>query len=307
MKIESQFSIGIKCALFSLRTVGRWLCCRQKEKAAGDKPPPYRNFGGHLQHPVGRWLCCRRKDLQFALCEALTRRGESRFAHKPPRKTKAPDLTIGGFWSTKQGLRSELYPGIHRWWRYQRSSLTSELDAFCGEHAHTACGILPNEEKVIAISTISVIITNATPSGNTPFLLRKNVVLIIHTGKKRKESRRDSLFFFWSKCGDSNSRPPVPEAENLYFLTIKLYIYHVYSAKSSHFARLFRYSRVEKFLLWSVMWSNLKYGWKRKTERFREPFSPLANPTRVKKYTRNICLVCCIRPLKRRKSKSFWW
>ena len=29
--------------------------------------------------------------------------------------------------------------------------------------------------------------------------------------KKEKENHKGSLFSFWSKCGDSNSRPPVPE------------------------------------------------------------------------------------------------
>ena len=29
--------------------------------------------------------------------------------------------------------------------------------------------------------------------------------------KKRRTTARGVLLFFWSKCGDSNSRPPVPE------------------------------------------------------------------------------------------------
>ena len=36
-------------------------------------------------------------------------------------------------------------------------------------------------------------------------------------------------------------------------------------------------------------------------------YPPLTNHTRVKKYARNIRLVCCILTLKRRKGKSFWW
>ena len=42
--------------------------------------------------------------------------------------------------------------------------------------------------------------------------------------KKRTDNHKGCLFSFWSKCGDSNSRPPVPELRFLRFLTIKLYI-----------------------------------------------------------------------------------
>ena len=59
------------------------------------------------------------------------------------------------------------------------------------------------------------------------FVLRTNEVLITHTSKKRKEvTARATSSLFWSKCGDSNSRPPVPETGALptaLHLDIKLY------------------------------------------------------------------------------------
>ena len=44
----------------------------------------------------------------------------------------------------------------------------------------------------------------------TPSCYRTNGALIPYLVKKEKRAAR-TLFSFWSKCGDSNSRPPVPE------------------------------------------------------------------------------------------------
>ena len=79
--------------------------------------------------------------------------------------------------------------------------------------------------------------------------------------KSRKQVKNGSFSAdFWSKWRDSNSRPPVPEDEKICFLNTIIYIQSVYSAKAHHFARCFRYFQIDQFLLWSVMWSNLKYG-----------------------------------------------
>ena len=44
--------------------------------------------------------------------------------------------------------------------------------------------------------------------------------------EKQPKTSQNSLFsaVFWSKCGDSNSRPPVPEAEKICFLNTIVYI-----------------------------------------------------------------------------------
>ena len=47
--------------------------------------------------------------------------------------------------------------------------LESKLLDLQTEHAHTACGILPSEEKKLKSSSESAIRRNRIPSGNTPF------------------------------------------------------------------------------------------------------------------------------------------
>ena len=53
--------------------------------------------------------------------------------------------------------------------------------------------------------------TRAVRSVRTPFLLRRVKFSSPTSTKKEKRAARTLFFFFWSKCGDSNSRPPVPE------------------------------------------------------------------------------------------------
>ena len=86
--------------------------------------------------------------------------------------------------------------------RYSRLPLTSELDALYAEYAN------------------SILLRRVKFSSPTPI-------------EKEKESHMDSLFLFWSKCGDSNSRPPVPETgalptalhlELIVFLRSHLYV-----------------------------------------------------------------------------------
>ena len=51
-----------------------------------------------------------------------------------------------------------------------------------------------------------------------------------HRPKKEKENHKGSLFL-WSKCGDSNSRPPVPEASRSSLLTAFIYFLVLFSPK----------------------------------------------------------------------------
>ena len=65
------------------------------------------------------------------------------------------------------------------------------------ECAYRGSGILPDEERVLADSTISVIRTDNTPSGNTPLRKAQMESDRTHVGKKIKESHKDSLL----QCG----------------------------------------------------------------------------------------------------------
>ena len=62
-----------------------------------------------------------------------------------------------------------------QWWRYSRGEdtlalrLANKLADLRAEYAHTACGILPGEEKKLKSSSESAIRRNRIPSGNTPF------------------------------------------------------------------------------------------------------------------------------------------
>ena len=90
---------------------------------------------------------------------------------------------------------------------------------------------------------------------------------------KKGYTARAYPFLFWSKWRDSNSRPPVPEATFIRFFNTIVYIYSVYSTKTHRFARCFRYFRLEQFLLWSVMWSNLEEQLKAECGAFQKAFS----------------------------------
>ena len=67
-----------------------------------------------------------------------------------------------------------------QWWRYSRGEdahvfrLESKLADLRAEYAHTACGILPSEEKKLNSSSESAIRRNRIPSGNTPSCIRTN-------------------------------------------------------------------------------------------------------------------------------------
>ena len=54
----------------------------------------------------------------------------------------------------------------------------------------------------------------------------KDLSGVLTTTPTKRKKHRKSAFSFWSKCGDSNSRPPVPETGALptaLHLVIKLY------------------------------------------------------------------------------------
>ena len=71
----------------------------------------------------------------------------------------------------------------------------------------------------------------AARSVRTPFLLRRVKFSSPHQRKKKREPQGLS-FSFWSKCGDSNSRPPVPEAIVSGLLTTFVYFLVLFSPKT---------------------------------------------------------------------------
>ena len=52
------------------------------------------------------------------------------------------------------------------------------------------------------------------------------------TPVKKKREPQGLSFLFWSKCGDSNSRPPVPEASQSSLLTTFVYFLVLFSPKA---------------------------------------------------------------------------
>ena len=78
---------------------------------------------------------------------------------------------------------------------FSRLPLTSELDALCAENANS--------------------------------ILRSRVKCVSDTATKKEKTALVAVFSFWSKCGDSNSRPPVPELKFIRFL-ILLFTYSPY-------------------------------------------------------------------------------
>ena len=79
--------------------------------------------------------------------------------------------------------------GVRPWRICSRLPLTSELDALCAEHAN------------------SIALTHKWSSHRT------------HWQKRKRSPQGQPLSLFWSKCGDSNSRPPVPEESRSSLLT----------------------------------------------------------------------------------------
>ena len=117
-------------------------------------------------------------------------------------------------------------------------------------------------------------------------------------------------------CGLQASLTPLRAICELQASSTRTAIFAFFDYQTLHIARIFR--KIVSFCTLFPLFPNspipvvVSYVVKteiadksRKWRAEQSLFSPLANPTRVKKYTRNICLVCCIIPLKRRKSKSF--
>ena len=137
------------------------------------------------------------------------------------------------------------------------------------------------------------------------FLLRKNVVLITHTGKKQKRTTR-ALFSFlvevWRfelQASSSRSR------KNMFFEHHCLHIVRIFREIAS-FCTFVPFIPYRTFLVVVSYVVKLKIRLKAENGEPNKAFSPpLTSCTRVKKYARNIRLVCCIVTLKQKEIKSF--